>query len=416
MSGVPYTFGTATTSIPLSNLDSNFVTPITIGNASVALGNTITAIGNLTLNNVTINSGTSNISANITLGNTTISLGTTATTIGNLTLTNPTIIGGTSNVTSTSITNGTSNVTILSSGGAVNIATNGTNAITVDTSQNVGIGTSSPSVALTIQSSGEGFYLSRDGGNAPDIRLRQSRGTFASKTISVNGDLTGQLHFEGYDGSAYLDVALIGGVIDGVVSAGVVPTAIRFATGSTTLTERMRIDSSGNLLVGTTSATISGSSYKEVLNQSTSGTGRCLAITDNINTSGFAIAIFSTSGYAGGISYSGTTATFNSSSDYRLKNNTTPIQNALNTISQLNPVTFTWRFDNKADAGFLAHEFQSILPNYVQGEKDAIDKDGNPEYQSMDNSGVIPFLVKAIQEQQALIESLTTRLTALENK
>ena len=56
MSGVPYTFGTATTSIPLSNLDSNFVTPVTIGNASVALGNTITTIGNLTLTNPTIGS------------------------------------------------------------------------------------------------------------------------------------------------------------------------------------------------------------------------------------------------------------------------------------------------------------------------------------------------------------------------
>ena len=56
MPGVPYTFGTATTSIPLSNLDSNFQTPVTIGNASVALGNTITTIGNITLTNVTISS------------------------------------------------------------------------------------------------------------------------------------------------------------------------------------------------------------------------------------------------------------------------------------------------------------------------------------------------------------------------
>ena len=88
MSGVPYTFGTATTSIPLSNLDSNFVTPVTIGNASVALGNTITSIGNLTL-------------------------------------TNPTIIGGTSNVTSTSISNGTSNVAVLSSNSNVTSYVNG---------------------------------------------------------------------------------------------------------------------------------------------------------------------------------------------------------------------------------------------------------------------------------------------------
>ena len=109
MPGVPYTFGTATTSIPLSNLDSNFVTPVTIGNASVALGNTISAIGNLTLNNVTINSGTSNISAsgNITLGNTTIVLGNTATTVGNLTLSNVTI----TNYTETFVQS-TGNVTI----------------------------------------------------------------------------------------------------------------------------------------------------------------------------------------------------------------------------------------------------------------------------------------------------------------
>ena len=117
MPGVPYTFGTATTSIPLSNLDSNFVTPVTIGNASVALGNTISAIGNLTLNNVTINSGTSNISAsgNVTIGNTTITLGNTATTLGNLALTNVTIttISEPSNVTATAA-NATINFDVLS--------------------------------------------------------------------------------------------------------------------------------------------------------------------------------------------------------------------------------------------------------------------------------------------------------------
>ena len=127
MSGVPYTFGTATTSIPLSNLDSNFVTPVTIGNASVALGNTISAIGNLTLNNVTINSGTSNIasSGNITIGNTTITLGNTVTTLGNVTLTNVNIVSGTVPVP-TSIANGTSNVSISSSGGNINVVTGGT--------------------------------------------------------------------------------------------------------------------------------------------------------------------------------------------------------------------------------------------------------------------------------------------------
>lgn len=123
---------------------------------------------------------------------------------------------------------------------------NATEYFTIDTSGNVGIGTSSPSVALDVQSSGEGFYLSRDGGNAPDIRLRMSRGTFASKTASASGDLTGQVHFQGYDGTNYLDRAMVGGIVDGAVSTNNVPTALRFQTGSTSAIDRLKISSSGN--------------------------------------------------------------------------------------------------------------------------------------------------------------------------
>jgi hypothetical protein len=100
---VPYTFGSATTSIPLSQLDSNFATTITLGNTAIQLGNTVTTLNNMTLANVTISSGTSNLA-------------------------------------STSISNGTSNVTVNSSGGNITLGTAGTTAITVDTSQNVGIG------------------------------------------------------------------------------------------------------------------------------------------------------------------------------------------------------------------------------------------------------------------------------------
>ena len=110
---VPYTFGSATTSIPLSQLDSNFATTITLGNTAIQLGNTVTTLNNMTLANVTISSGTSNLS-------------------------------------STSIANGTSNVTIASSGGAIAMATNGATAITVDTSQKVGIGSASPGAKLDV--------------------------------------------------------------------------------------------------------------------------------------------------------------------------------------------------------------------------------------------------------------------------
>ena len=99
MPGVPYIFGNATAAIPLSELDANFNTVATLGNASIGLGNTTTTVGNLTLTNVTLSSGTSNM----TLGNTAVTIGSATTSVGNLALTNVTIttIQEPANVTAT---------------------------------------------------------------------------------------------------------------------------------------------------------------------------------------------------------------------------------------------------------------------------------------------------------------------------
>jgi hypothetical protein len=110
MPGVPYIFGNATAAIPLSELDANFNTVATLGNASIGLGNTTTTVGNLTLTNVTLSSGTSNM----TLGNTAVTIGSATTSVGNLALTNVTIttIQETSNVTATAA-NATINMELL---------------------------------------------------------------------------------------------------------------------------------------------------------------------------------------------------------------------------------------------------------------------------------------------------------------
>ena len=107
---VPNIFGNATSAIPLTQLDQNFNTVATLGNASIGLGNTTTTVGNLTLTNVTLSSGTSNM----TLGNTAVTIGSATTSVGNLALTNVTIttIQERSNVTATAAT-GTINMELL---------------------------------------------------------------------------------------------------------------------------------------------------------------------------------------------------------------------------------------------------------------------------------------------------------------
>ena len=88
--------------------------------------------------------------------------------------------------------------------------------------------------------------------------------------------------------------------------------------------------------------------------------------------------------------------------------------NALAKVTALKPVTFTWKSTGTNDDGFLAHELQSVVPQAVRGEKDEVDAEGNPVYQSIDTSVLVATLTAAIQEQQALITSLTARIAALE--
>ena len=107
--------------------------------------------------------------------------------------------------------------------------------------------------------------------------------------------------------------------------------------------------------------------------------------------------------------------TYNTSSDYRLKENVTELTSATTRLQQLKPKRFNFiEVPDKTVDGFLAHEVSSIVPEAITGEKDAVDADGNPEYQGIDQSKLVPLLVAAIQEQQTLIETLQTKVAALE--
>ena len=113
----------------------------------------------------------------------------------------------------------------------------------------------------------------------------------------------------------------------------------------------------------------------------------------------------------GSITFSGSNASFNTSSDYRLKNNIADVTDATAKLKELKPKKFSWKKDtnNTLIHGFLAHEVSSVVPEAVVGEKDAVDDDGKPIYQGIDHSKLVPLLVKTIQELEA-------RITALESK
>ena len=115
------------------------------------------------------------------------------------------------------------------------------------------------------------------------------------------------------------------------------------------------------------------------------------------------------SGKAGSISVSGTSTTYGTSSDYRLKENVAYTWDATTRLKQLKPARFNFIADVDTTVdGFLAHEVQAIVPEAITGTKDAVDADGNPYHQGIDQSKLVPLLVKTIQELEA-------RLTALEN-
>jgi hypothetical protein len=109
-----------------------------------------------------------------------------------------------------------------------------------------------------------------------------------------------------------------------------------------------------------------------------------------------------------------TATAYQTSSDYRLKENVVPVPDGITRLLQLRPSRFNFIADpNQTVDGFLAHEAQAVVPECVTGEKDAVDEEGNPVYQGIDQSKLVPLLTAALQEAIAKIEALEADVAAL---
>jgi hypothetical protein len=315
--------------------------------------------------------------------------------------------------------------------GYMRFLTNSTERMRIDSSGNVGIGLTPATslAALQVQSSvanGVGLLVVGETNNERiQIRASQSvggtavyaafasRGNQASPSATLSGDVLGFYQLGGYDGTAWQRSAWITGAATENYSSTNRGSLLAFSTtpnGSTTIAERMRIDSSGNLLVGTTSrlnnallsvgGTIASSGYGSRTGLGGSFTGNVF----NIEWSSSSAKLWIDGSNVGTITLT---------SDYRIKRNIeTQTAPALARVMALRPVTYQmadygtlFKGSDDVKEGFIAHEVQEVIPSGVEGIKD----DEN-QIQSLRVDAILAVAVKAIQELKAEVDSLKAQL------
>ena len=268
---------------------------------------------------------------------------------------------------------GTVNAEIILGGGLNNymrFSTNGTERLIITSSGNVGIGTSSPTSTYATS-----LHVNTSGNNA-GIRL-------------TGGTSTAGFDFVADSAATY------------IYNRNNTPTL--FATNST---ERLRIDASGNVLVGTTTAPNGTSSYGSGFVGETNS--RKVLYLATSSTAQLSVARFyNPNGQVGEIKTDGSSTLYVTSSDYRLKEDVQPLIGASDRVLALKPSNFAWKADGSRTDGFIAHEVQEIAPYAVTGEKDG------EEMQAMDHSKLVPLLTAALQEALAEIAQLKADVAVL---
>jgi len=293
-------------------------------------------------------------------------------------------------------------------------------------------GASGETPTLQIESSGtsaKGLYhlsltsnnTSSNSGSGPWQYFGRSHGGIGGYDLVSGQNNLGNISFQGADGTNFVEAARIAAFVDTTPGADDMPGRLVFLTttnGASSPTERMRITSDGRFDLG--GAADPGGCK---LNIPYGGNDDGIRLRDDVGTGNFALFYANSSTLVGSISHTSSSTSYNTSSDYRLKENVVDLDGAITRVKQLAPKRFNFIADETDTLvdGFLAHEAQTVVPEAVTGTHNEVDADGNPVYQGIDQSKLVPLLTAALQEALAKIEALETanasleaRLTALE--